>query len=71
VQPVIDAPRPPFDIREHLADPRQHLMGGHGADDVGVVVVDGDAGVFSPTIGLGGWPRRCFGAVNSFSLSAP
>ena len=32
-------------------------MCGHGADDVGIVLVDGDAGISGPSIGLGGAGR--------------
>ena len=35
-------------------DPGQDKMCGHGADDVGIVLVDGDAGISGPSIGLGG-----------------
>ena len=36
-QTVVDAERPCFEIGEDAVDPRQDDMGGHGADDVGVV----------------------------------
>ena len=35
-------------------------MCGHGADDVGIVLVDGDAGISGPSIGLGGAGRKAF-----------
>ena len=38
-------------------DPGQDKMCGHGADDVGIVLVDGDAGISGPSIGLGGAGR--------------
>ena len=53
-QPVIDAARPALEIGEHLMDPGQHEVGGHGTDDVGIVGLDGGRGVAGPAVGLGG-----------------
>ena len=56
-QPVIDPTGPAVEVGEHLMDPGQDKMCGHGADDVGIVLVDGDAGISGPSIGLGGAGR--------------
>ena len=56
-QPVIDPTGPALEVGEHLMDPGQDKMCGHGADDVGIVLVDGDAGISGPSIGLGGAGR--------------
>ena len=53
-QAVVDAARPPLEVGEHLVDPGEHHMGGYGADDVGLVSGDRDAGIAGPAIGLGG-----------------
>src|SRR5260370_26851289 len=53
-QPVVDAQRPDFEVGEDAVNPRQDDMGGHLADDMGIVGDAGGAGISGPTIGLGG-----------------
>src|SRR5262249_23517461 len=49
-QPVIDAQGPDLEAGEDPVNPREYDVGGHLANDMGIV---GDAGVSGPTIGLG------------------
>ena len=55
-QPVIDAQGPDLEVGEDPVNPRQDDVGGHLADDVGIVGDAGGAGISGPTIGLGGGP---------------
>ena len=48
-QAVIDAQGPDFEIGEDAVRPGQDDMGGHVADDMGIVIDAGGAGI-SPTI---------------------
>ena len=57
-QAMIDAQTPYFEVGEDPVHPRQHDMGGHLADDVGIVVDAGSAGIGGPSVGLGGSPGR-------------
>ncbi len=50
-EPVVDAQSPDLEFGEDPVNPGHDDMGGHLADDVGIV---GDAGVSRPTIRLGG-----------------
>ena len=43
--------RPALQVREHTMDPRQHEMGGRCTDDLGLVVVVGQAAITAPAIG--------------------
>ena len=53
-QPVIDAQGPDLEVGEDPVDPGQDDMGGHRADDMGIVGDAGGAGICRPPIGLGG-----------------
>ncbi len=53
-QPVIDAQGPDLEVGEDPVNPRKHDVGGHLADDMGIVGDAGGAGISGPTIGLGG-----------------
>ena len=53
-QPVIDAQGPDFEVGEDPVNPWEHDVGGHLADDVGIVGDAGGAGVPGPAIGFGG-----------------
>src|SRR3979409_151111 len=53
-QPVIDAQGPDLEVGENPVNPREHDVGGHLADDMGIVGDAGGAGGSGPTIGLGG-----------------
>ena len=55
-QPVVDAQGPDLEVGEDPMNPRQDDMGGHLADDVGIVGNAGGAGISRPPIGLGGGP---------------
>ena len=52
-QAVVDAERPCLEVGEDAVDPRQHDMGGHGADDMGVVPDPRRPGVGAPAVGPG------------------
>ena len=52
-------------------DPGQDKMCGHGADDVGIVLVDGDAGISGPSIGLGGAGRGDVTGDEGVETAAP
>ena len=52
-QPVIDAQGPDLKVGEDPVDPGQDDMGGHPADDMGIMGDAGGAGISRPTIGLG------------------
>ena len=43
--------RPALQVREHTMDPRQHEMGERCTDDLGLVVVVGQAAITAPAIG--------------------
>ena len=53
-QPVIDAQGPDLEVGEDPVNPREHDVGGHLADDMGIVSDAGGAGISGPTIRLGG-----------------
>src|SRR5882757_6461412 len=53
-QPVVDAQGPDFEVGEDPVNPGQDDMGGHLADDMGIVGDTGGAGISGPTIRLGG-----------------
>src|SRR3984893_4030425 len=52
--PVVDAQGPDLEVGEDPVNPGQDDMGGHLADDVGIVGDAAGAGVSRPTIRLGG-----------------
>jgi len=56
-QPVVDAQGPNLKVGENPVNPGQDDMGGHFADDMGIVGEAGGAGISGPTIGLGGGTR--------------
>src|SRR6201993_2555219 len=53
-QPVIDAQGPDLEVGEDPVNPGQDDMGGHRADDMGIVGDAGGAGISGPTLRLGG-----------------
>src|SRR3984893_9397408 len=57
-QAVIDAQSPDLEVGEDPVHPGQHDMGGHLADDMGIVADAGSAGIGGPSVGLGGSTRR-------------
>ena len=59
-QSVIDAERPGLGVGEGAVDPGQNDMGGHGADDMGLVPDVGGAGIGRPAVGF---DRRARGDV--------
>src|SRR5467141_626866 len=52
-QPVVDAQGPDLEVGEDAVNPGQDDMGGHPADNVGIVGDAGGAGISGPTIRLG------------------
>ena len=60
-QPVIDVQGPDLEVGEDPVNPGQDDMGGHRADDMGIVGDAGGAGISGPTIGLGGGAGRDVG----------
>jgi len=56
-QPVVDAQGPNLEVGEDPVNPREHDVGSHLADDMGIVGDAGGPGIPGPTIGLGGDPR--------------
>src|SRR5882672_11576069 len=53
-QSVVDAQGPDLEVGEDPVNPGQDDMGGHLADDMGIVGETGGAGIPGPAIGLGG-----------------
>ena len=53
-QPVVNAQGPDLEVGEDPVNPREHDVGGHLADDMGIVSDAGGAGISGPTIRLGG-----------------
>ena len=53
-QAVVDTQRPNLEVGENPVNPREHDVGGHLADHMGIVDDAGGAGISGPTIGLGG-----------------
>jgi len=60
-QPVIDAQGPDLEVGEDPVHPGQDDMGGHLADDMGIVGDTGGAGVAGPAVGLGSGGGRQVG----------
>ncbi len=56
-QSVVDAQGPDLEIGEDAVRPGQDDMGGHFADDMGIVVDARGAGISRPSVGLGGGAR--------------
>ncbi len=48
---MVDAERPCLEVRDDAVHPRQDDVGRHGADDVGLVLEPGNAGVGAPAVG--------------------
>jgi hypothetical protein len=69
-QPVIDAQGPDFEVGEDPVNPWEHDVGGHLADDVGIVGDAGGAGVPRPAIGFGGGAEGEIGGKKSSVKSA-
>jgi hypothetical protein len=53
-QAVVDAERPGLQVGEDAMDPGQHDMGGHFADDMGIVGDVGRAWIGCPSVGFDG-----------------
>src|SRR6201984_3824283 len=53
-QPGVNAQGPDLEVGEDPVNPREHDVGGHPADDMGIVSDAGGAGISGPTIRLGG-----------------
>jgi len=53
-QTVVDAQGPDFEVGEDAMDPGQDDMGGHLADDMGIMDEACGAGIAGPSVGLGG-----------------
>jgi len=60
-QAVVDAQGPDLEVGEDAMDPGQDDMGGHRADDMGIMDEAGGAGIAGPPVGLGGGTRRQVG----------
>ena len=58
-QAVEGAERPAFEIAEHAVNPPQHHLGGHGADDLWIVIVVGQATIAAPAVGDHPRAQRC------------
>ena len=56
-QAVVDAQGPDLEVGEDAVHPRQHDMGGHLADDMGIVADARSAGIGGPSVGFGGSAR--------------
>src|SRR6516162_9552864 len=56
-QAVVDPQGPDLDVGEDAMDPRQDDMGGHLADDMGIMDEAYRAGIAGPSVGLGGGIR--------------
>jgi hypothetical protein len=69
-QPVVDAQRPDLEVGEDPVNPGQDDMGGHLADDMGIVGDAGGAGISGPTIGLGGGAGGELAARKAWRLAA-
>ena len=69
-QAVIDAQGPDFEIGEDAVRPGQDDMGGHLADDMGIVLDAGGAGISRPSVGLGGSAGGEVGRIKGCRLSA-
>jgi hypothetical protein len=67
---VIDAQGPDFEVGEDPVNPWEHDVGGHLADDVGIVGDAGGAGVPRPAIGFGGGAEGEIGGKKSSVKSA-
>src|ERR1700747_689350 len=64
-QPVVDAQGPDLEVGEDPVNPGQDDMGGHLADDMGIVGDVSGAGISGPTIRLGGGARGDIGGEES------
>ena len=64
-QAVIDAQGPDFKVGEDAVRPGEDDMGGHVADDMGIVIDAGRAGISRPSVGLGGGARGEIGFEES------
>ena len=53
-QAVVDAQGPDLEVGEDAMHPGQDDMGGHLADDMGIVIDAGGAEISRPSVGLGG-----------------
>src|ERR1700758_1290663 len=60
-QAVIDAQGPDFEIEEDAVRPGQDDMGGHFADDMGIVIDAGGAEISRPAVSLSGGAGREIG----------
>ena len=69
-QAVVDAQGPDLEVGEDAVRPRQHDMGGHVADDMGIVSDAGSAGISRPSVGLGGGASGEIVARKACRLSA-
>ena len=56
-QAVVDAQALDLEVGEDTVRPGQHDIGGHLADNMGIVADAGNTGVSRPAVGLGGRPR--------------
>jgi len=54
---MVDAQRPCLEVRDHAMHPGQDDMRRHSANDVGLVLEPGQAGVGAPAVGLEGGAR--------------
>src|SRR6266567_5511438 len=57
-QAVVDAQGPDLEVGEDPVHPGQDDVGGHFADDMGIVADVGRPGIAGPSVGLGGGARR-------------
>ena len=53
-QPVVDAQGPDLEVGEDPVNPREHDVGSHLADDMGIMSDAGGAGIPGLAIGFGG-----------------
>ena len=56
-QAVVDAQGPDLEVGKDAMDPGQDDMGGHLADDMGIMDEACGAGIAGPSVGLGGSTR--------------
>jgi len=69
-QPVIDARAQTLRLEKNPVNPGEHDVGGHLADDMGIVGDVGGAEISGPTIGRGGGPRPRLAARKAWRLAA-
>ena len=68
--PVVDAQGPDLEVGEDPVNPREHDVGSHLADDMGIMSDAGGAGIPGPAIGFGGGAGARLAARKAWRLLA-